>query len=537
MLPRQGRVAVRQTAQKPQQPQYTAYSFPGPSLGWVSDQNLAMSQPAAAYMLDNIFPTATGGVLRRGCEEYNDLGAEPEYDGGPVRSMFAYESGSIGRLFASVDGGIFETTSKGTITLEHALTDGYCATAQYTSTDGTRYVRGVNGVDDAWVYDGATFDTTPALTFAPPFEAKTSSDLNFTWVYKNRFFFLDKDDPVAWYLPVGQIGGELEPFDLGGVFKLGGGLVFGGAWSIEAGDGLNQMCIFATDKGEIAVYAGANPGDANDWQLVGVYSVGKPKGPNAFEYRGGDLAIATDNGLVVLSNALQKDPTQIALSALSSPIENEWRQLSRLRPVDGWNVKVWSSGQMLAVTVPTGSQQDKIWLIANARTNRWARFTGWDATCIAVFNDRLFFGSVDGKVYEAMVGGNDAGLPYTGVYVPVFDQMGAVGRKDVHMVRCVMRSAPQTVEKLGVHADYNPISLTPPDTSPTLPTGQWGGPAWGQIVWGSPEVYKPQSRWRNKSGGGEAVTISHQVTSAGAVPLDTEFIRTDVLFTVGEMQS
>lgn len=608
MIPRQGRVAIRQTAQKPPQPQYSAYSFPGPSLGWVSDQNLAVSQPGAAYILENIFPTATGGIMRRGCSAQANLATavvplqltgtvgttaasatvtgagtlfESELSDGDsiiidgetytvdaiasdtsltlvedadatlagedafkvtyladpaIKSLFAYETGSVARLFAGADGGIFDVTAMDDPAFAHTVADGYFSTAQYTSTDGTRYVRGVNGVDASWVYDGSDFSTTPTLTFASPDDANTSDILDFVWVYKNRFFFIEKNSLVVWYLPVGQVGGELVRLDLGGVFGLGGRLVFGGTWSIESGDGLNSFCVFATDKGEFAVYAGADPSSASDWSRVGTYVVGKPKGPKAFAYRGGDILVATDIGFVALSSALQKDAATVALSALSAPIENEWRNASQRRVEGDWNVAVWTEGQMVAVALPTGSQQTATWFVANVRTNRWSAFTGWDASCVQPFAGRLFFGSPNGKVYEANTTGADDGAPYVGVYVPVFDQLGHPGVKAIHMARAVMRSSPLTVEQLTVHSDFNVNLPPPPDASPTQAQNQWGVGQWGSAIWGGDNERNIQDRWRNMLGEGEAVTIAHQVTSAGGTPLDTEFIRTDVLFTIGEIQ-
>lgn len=611
MIPSTARIAPRQSARKPPEPQYQAYSFPGPSLGWVSDQNLAMAQPGAAYMLENVFPTPTGGVLRRGNERTANLNTveivtgltgtvdisesgstvtgdgtlfEAELDAGAKirigsndytvdaiasdtsltieeeaaaseddatislveypasavpRAMFSYISGNLSKLFTVTDSGVFDTSTSGLPTFEYALTSGQLSTAQYTSTDGTRYVRGVNGTDTPFVYDGSTFDTTPALTFKAPDDNLDPEILDFTWVFKNRFFFIEKDSLNAWYLPVGSIGGEMTRFSLGGELRLGGKLIYGGSWSIESGDGLNAYCVFATDAGEIAVYQGSDPGDANAWSKVGVYQIGRPKGPQAFAYRGGDLVIATDLGAIALSSALQKDQVTISDNALSKPIEEDWRDAVRERTSGPWSLDVWSAGQMVVVALPGLAGRPPIWFVANARTGRWARFTGWEATCLCVHGERLFFGSPDGMVREANVGGLDDGLPYTGIYVPVFDQLGQVGRKSLSMVRAVVRATSDPVVQCSVHADFR-LNLPPPPDSNIPPTGsQWGSGKWGPggSKWGESSERVLQDKWRNVWGDGEAIAIAHQVTSASVAPLDVEFIRTDALFTAGEMQA
>lgn len=602
---RPGRAQARQTAATERS--YQAYSFPGPTLGWVSDHNLAMSQPGGAVILDNIFPTATGGVLRRGCQRQASLadveiltaltgtfaiteesttvtgtsteaeselaegsiikiagvnytvdtiasdtsftilgGAEATLSGETgelvsfvsdpvVKSLFAYQTGTTQRLFAGCDGQIFDVTISGSPSTAYAVTEGYWSVAQYTSTDGTSYLRGVNGVDSPFVYDGSSFSTSPALTFAGG-ESTTADEMSYTWVYKNRFFFIQGGTLDAWYLPVGQIGGELARFSLGGIFALGGSLVFGATWSQETGSGLSSMCIFVTSNGEVAVYAGDNPGAAESWTKVGVYQIGKPKGPNSYFRRGGDVVVATDIGVIPISQALQKDAVSLSPSAMSFPIEDEWSGYSRNR-TNQWAAVTWTEGRMVAIALPTASGQTPTWLVANARTGRWARYTGWDASCLATFAGGLYFGSPDGNVYQANMGGSDNGEPYVGVYVPSFDQLGVKGVKTTHLARAVLRAQRRVNIRLSVHGDFR-LKLPPAPASSDEGSGDvWGVGEWGTVAWGSatsdPHI---QDSWRSMIGEGEALTIAHQVTSSSVAPLDVEFVRTDVTFTAGDMQ-
>src|SRR3546814_8798766 len=64
-----------------------------------------------------------------------------------------------------------------------------------------------------------------------------------------------------------SIGGPAEPFPLGGVFGLGGSLLFGSAWSIDSSSdsGLSEQNIFVSTEGEVAVYQGSDPGEAATW--------------------------------------------------------------------------------------------------------------------------------------------------------------------------------------------------------------------------------------------------------------------------------
>jgi len=294
--------------------------------------------------------------------------------------------------------------------------------------------------------------------------------------------------------------------------------------------------VFVTSNGEVAVYGGDNPGEASSWSKVGVYQIGKPKGPNSFIQRGGDIVVATDIGEVAISQALQKDAVSLSPSAMSFPIEDKWNEYSRSRP-GNWASTAWTEGQLVAIALPTNPGQTPTWLVANARTGRWSRYTGWDASCLISFNGGLYFGSPDGNVYEANTGGSDDGQPYVGVYVPSFDQLGVTGVKTVHMARNVMRAQRKVIPRLSVHNDFR-MKLPPaPTASSEGGADLWGVGKWGQMKWGS-HASEPyiQDDWQSVVGEGEAITIAHQVTSASVVPLDVEFVRTDVTFTSGDMQ-
>src|SRR5690606_31814360 len=86
------------------QPTQQTYSWPAPTLGLMANGNIAVSQPGAAYVLDNFRCTATGVILRRGKQRYSTLPA-------PVVSMFSYQAGNVGRLFAATDTTIYDITN------------------------------------------------------------------------------------------------------------------------------------------------------------------------------------------------------------------------------------------------------------------------------------------------------------------------------------------------------------------------------------------------------------------------------------------
>lgn len=557
MMVREGRKATRQTAQKPKSHQ--AYTYPGPTLGLMAVNNLAVAVPGSALVLDNFFPTATGAVMRRGKRLYATLGAGDM----PTESLFSYVLGNQHELFGATDTTIYNLTtvlepaniilgtenddSIGTETDDEigvssteglevltGQTGGNWVVPQFATAGGT-FLIGVNGADPAFLYDGTTFTTT-TITF-PVDVTLTTADLSYAWIYKNRLWFLQKDSLNAWYLPVDQIGGELTLFPLGGVLGKGGSLTFGATWSQDVGDGLNALCAFISSEGEAAVYQGSNPSEAADWGIVGVYQTGKPMGPKAHIQIGGDIAMASDIAFVPLSEALRREYSQLGGNSLSAPIEALWPVEVDARRAEPWHCALWTAKQMVLVGLPTVGSTAPSMLVMNSRTGKWARFTNWGSTCMHVFNDRLFIGDTMGRVFEGNVTGLDDGVPYTATYLPSFDQLDAPGYKTVSMVRAVLRGPYTVREQMSTHTDYNVKALAVPAASQVSAPGAWGDPGtvWGQFDWGNTSEKKVQQHWRNQFGTGEVVSIGVQVTSGAIVPLDVEVIRTDVLFTVGDV--
>lgn len=404
-------------------------------------------------------------------------------------------------------------------------------------TTGTLYVGTVTGgpfQDNEIITDSATGSATVNGTITLEFTGITgvaTANLSYVWSFKNRVFFIQKDSLDAWYVSVDSISGAATKFPMGGVFPRGGKLLFGASWSLDAGDGLSAQCIFVTTEGEVAVYAGADPAS---WTLSGVYRIGKPLGKRAFIRAGGDLVIATDVGFVPLSQAIQRDYAALSPSAVSYPIEDAWNTAVEDRSASEWNCEVWPAAQMVVVALPTVSGTTAEMYVANARTGAWAKYTNWDATCLEIFRSRLFFGSTDGKIYEANVSGYDDGVPYTCNYVPLFSDLGSQGLKTATLVRNVIRSPYPVNDQVSVQVDFTVSLPSPPDAAIISGASAWGAGIWGTSVWGGAAEKQTFQALHGVTGFGYAMSPSTQITSGAIVPIDGEIVRTDILFTSGE---
>jgi hypothetical protein len=550
MIVRAGRVATRPTA-KPADPQhpnaYQTASFPSPTQGWIANSNLATPQSGGASTLENWFPTATGAKMRRGLVLHSTIGDGTQ----DVKSLFSYIVGNVAKMFAAIDGAIYDVTSEfGSFGMiddvgRHFVDDlgnriisfptappaalvsgqhsGVWSVVQFATSGGV-FLRAVNGIDTPQVYDGTSWSTTPAITGVDP------TTLSNVWVSGNRMWFVQRDTLNAWYLPVSSIGGAAVEFPLGGIFTRGGSLLFGYSWSLETGGGLSQNCAFVSTEGEVAIYKGTDPGTEATWSLVGVYRVGRPLGPKAFIAAGGDIAIATDIGFVPLSQALQKDYAALSPSAISYPIETAWNQAVADRVGANWNCAVWSQNQMVVVAPPIVNNSDPEMYVANSRTGAWAKFTNWSGNCLLEFQGRFFFGSTDGRIIEANVTGLDLDSTYTATFVPLFNDCGSLGLKTTGMARAVLRSPVAVRDKISMQVDFKTSLPTPPDAG-LVPVGDvWGGAVWGQSIWGGKTVINTHQQWRSAPGNGYTLAPALQVTSGSIAPLDTEIIRMDVTY-------
>lgn len=504
-------------------------TFPAPRRGWISNENLASSKPEGAKVLDNFFPTATGVRVRRGSETYATIG-----NGDPVGAIMPYISGAANKLFAANANAIYDITTVVDPLVSPAasvssLNGDEWAFAQFSNPAGV-FLNAVNGVDVRQIFDGTSWSTSPTITAAG---AAPFSDV---WVFKNRLFFIERNTMDAWYLPVDAIGGTAVEFPLGGVFRLGGTLLFGSTWSYDAGSGLTESCIFVTTEGEVAIYEGSNPASASDWALKGVYRIGRPLGKRAWFKAGGDIAIATDIGLVPLSQAIRMDPAALAAKAISYPIEPDWNaEAAQRRAQYSWSVEMWPTQQMAIIAMPAYASLPEICFVVNVRTGAWARYTGWNTQCLGLYIDRMFFGTREGAIKEAEIGGSDDGEIYTATYVGLFDNLGApANTKDVSIGRATFLTTIDTNSKISVSTDYVVQLPTAPNVaaSPYGPNN-WNQGLWNSAVWSSAPVPEREAEWRSVSGVGYSIAPNVQVSIGGLIEPDISLVQVDLMYELG----
>lgn len=510
-------------------PNAMPHTFAAPIRGLVLNENIAASGPAAAQVLDNWVCTSTGIRVRGGSQKYATLP-------GPVLSMFAYRAGAS-RLFAATATTIYDiTTNSDPDTAASVITGqtgGDYSWAMF-GTAGGDYLVLVNGQDSAQLFNGTTWQDITASS-APSITGVDTSDLSHVWSFANRLFFVERGTLTAHYLPVDSVGGAAEQVSLAGTFKLGGSLLFGANWSVDAGDGMDDKCVFVSTQGEVAVFVGTNPAEFTNWRCEGIYQIARPLGRNAIMKAGGELIIATEAGMVPLSVAVSKDPAALAAAAVSSAIEPLWRQSVAVYD-QPWSIAKWNERGVMLIATPSNADDGNL-LCCSLDTGGWSRWTNIGARCLDVWNGYVFAGGNNGTIKRLETGGTDMGVPYTAVYIGAHEDMGAPGmQKTVHQARALFRASHALDPKIVVQVDYLIDATTPPNAVAIQPVGVWDAAVWDESVWDAPSAQTAlNSYWRGIGRTGYAIAPELQMTFGMLSPPKVELVSISMTYSPGAL--
>ena len=535
-------------------------TFPAPTRGLIINENESYMKPGAAVVLDNWKPTMKSIALRGGCTLWATL-AETT----PVISGFSYVSGIVNKMFVGNATKLYDVTSTTPAVIASGQHSGNYAASQMANQggdwmivvndagdpplrfDGTAwiplahttpanwansvaYTVGTRARDAAdgsmWKCAVAHTSPAPTTTFAADRTANPTrwatdsatdgvswitgptgslvehgSNLSYVCKYKSRLFFIQMNSMSAWYLPVNAVGGALLEVPLSGAATKGGKLLFAATWSIDAGNGLDDKLVFATDLGELLIFTGSNPSDASNWRQEGRYEVSAPTGMNAHLPVGGDLLIATIDGIVPVSAAITKGPEELELAAVTRNIKPMWREEVLARGNWPWTLFNWNEYGGIFVSWPGYPPGKQRCGVVNAATGAWGRYIGWDATCFMRLQSNMFFGTQTGKIMQADRTGYDNGAPYTATAVGGWEVFQSPSQTITWLQARASFLAPPNEPfspQLAGTVDYTVvIPAAPPagtDPASTASSDLWDLGLWDQAKWDAGVVQKPVSR-------------------------------------------
>ena len=304
-------------------------------------------------------------------------------------------------------------------------------------------------------------------------------------LFKNRLYFTEKETLTCWYLPVDSIGGAASPLYFGGIARNGGYLQAMGTWTLDAGQGADDYAVFVTSMGEIIVYNGTDPDNADTWLLKGVWQLGQTFSRRCFFKWSGDLLLLTQDGLVPLSSALQSSRLDPRVN-LTDKIYFAVSQAATIYFANfGWQINYFASENMLILNIPitNGTEQ----YVMHTITKSWGRFTGIEAHCWEVSSDNdIHFGGngIIGDFYES---NSDDGNNITAAAQQAYSYFDSPGQlKRFTMVRPILQSSGGVPNVYcGLSTDFDTqINLGQVSFNPAaMADGIWDTSKWDNANW------------------------------------------------------
>lgn len=362
---------------------------PPPVGGWNTKDPLVTMDAMYAVEMENYFPGFGSVDLVNGYRYYSSgIGS------GAVVALAELYTGSTRKLVAcGSDNHIYSCNSGGAAT---DLGAGGSATPWLYTVQFKNLIFISNGVASLRSWDGAAGATTDSGAILGLPTAGTRA----MGVYKGRLYGTLGTTSV-WFTALDSTTVFQSVFDFSSLLKYGGNITFIG--SITRAKDFNEDVLFCiiTDQGEILVYQGEYPSAAN-WSILGQYFIPRPMGPKAFYYIGANLCIITNQGTIPMSSimggtsdgrylTMSDNITSAFTAAASTTLLND----------TAWCGVNYPRGNFAVNNIPVTSGAVSNQFIMNTTTQAWCKRTNQNAFSWAVFNDELYFGGLNGKVFKA----------------------------------------------------------------------------------------------------------------------------------------
>lgn len=482
-------------------------SIPAPVGGWDAQSPLAAMPPQNAVILDNFIPRAGYVELRKGFIPWQTGLAIP------VETVMVWRSGLTepDSIFAASGGGIYDVSNQNDAPVS-VYTGAGNARWQWINfaNDAGTFLYAVNGANDPVYFNGTSF-TSAAITGSAGIITLNPQTLIDVMDHKGRLFMVQKDSLRVWYLAPNAIQGAANLLDLGPIFDKGGSILCQATWTLDGGAGADDLAVWVTTQGQVAVYQGLDPSDADNWALVGVYDLGFPLSRRSLVKYGSDLTLITSDGVVPLSQALRLDRAQENLVALTQMIQNAFQtSTTKYRGNFGWEMTLYQKGSLAICNVPITELATSEQYVQNVQTGAWCRFTGINAYCWAVANDSIYFGGQEG-VYLWDTGYADNETNIVGDLKTAFNYFGTRGDlKKFEMLQPILRIGTSVAPAVEVLTDFKEAVPTSVPTTIQTTGAKWDEAIWDASLW-SPST-ETRDGWTSVTGIGYCGSVRMRVS-------------------------
>ncbi len=442
----------------------TPYVIPAPVGGWNTRDAESVMDEADAVIMDNAIPNVGSVEARKGYVEVA-TGASNN-----VESLFSYAAGSTEELISASSSCVYKGVS-GTLT---EIGSGF-GSARWDAVNFNGRLIMVNGVDTPQSYDGTTL-TASTITGS----GLSPSTFDGVAIFKSFVFYYSSSSQDFWYGSILGYQGAFTKFPLSRVGQFGGNLIKIETWNLDGGDGADDMAVFFMSSGDVILYKGTDPADADNWNLVGVFRMSAPLQKRAITKVGSDILIVTRGDFVLFSDVFGKAKVASTRTKLSGAIQSA---VASYGSVFGWQVLHYPAANLIIINVPITANSKYHQYCINTLTNAACRFTGINARCFAVHNDRLYFGG-NTKIYQA-----DRGYDDDGAYIKVdvqqaYSRLGVDSEKTMNTINPVHKADANVNLNIEIGYDFGRSTLNQAISSESVGT-PWGAPwesAWSPVA-------------------------------------------------------
>lgn len=429
-----------------------------------------------------------------------------------TKYLMAYSSGTLQKMFATTDSGIYDATTAGAVgAAVSTLTNGRGIHVNFGTSAG-QFLYFVNGADNAKYYDGAAWVTVTGVS-APAITGPNTNLFKSVETYRQRLFFLANNILGFYYLPADSVGGAATLFSIGSLCRLGGYAVGHGTWTIDGGSGPDDHYAIATSNGEIVIFKGSDPAVVANWVYEGTFHVGRPISASCFVKFGGDLLYLSVNGLIPMST-LQISTTQSYKAALTFLIQPTLAAAAvAYSTVDGWGVFVIPHLSLLLINVPKDTSHS-IQYVYNTTSKGWSTFSKWEAKSFITFNGAVYF-ATSTVVAKAFTGAADFGAAITAICDTSYNRFGTRSQLFPVLARAVFAANALVAYTIGLAQDFSGDYAENYYTGTLGSGGIWNTGLWNTAIWGG--SFGLRKDWVTITAqGGISISTRFKVTSTQA---------------------
>ena len=463
-----------------------------------------------AIEMDNYMPSENSVHLREGYEKYATVGTFSNTN--KIETLVSYQTSDMSKMIAVFGGKAYHLLKNEVTPYEDVtFSKSRCQTIQY---QGRLFF--MNGTDAPKVYYVDTSNVEHFETWGFSGDGLSANQIISAGLSHEFLWFVEKNSTRAWVADTaGNVSGTLEAFDVGQVLKWGGHLVAAFNWTVDGGQGIDDYTCLMSSEGEVLIYKGYNPNNADNWSLIGSYKLSKPIGYQCVMAYQGDVVIISEDGYIPLSSALSINNSGASKISFSDKINGLVSERTGLyKYLEGWHSLIYGKKGYAIFNVPVGNSFEQH--VININTGAWCRWTNIRAFCWCLHDGELYFGS-DNSVFKFGNTYSDNGMAIEGKVSQAYSDLGTHSLKKIPLIKPKIKSSKNFKLKIWTNMDYEDqdigyyVNIGEGDEHIV----RWNEQKWNNAYWQSEKTRKMQGQWLLNSATGFKASVVFKTSTSG----------------------